>query len=110
MSELAGYYEGARIEVEWRDGHQVVRIFVPSAMRGGLTWGLVDVLCERNKMDLVCDGDLVVEFVHDEAVDRRIVELIDLLAHIRSLHPRFIQLPLALSEEERARIEEALVR
>jgi len=45
---------------------------------------------------------------HTVEVDRFLIELIDALIGIRYEHPSFIQLPLALTEEEAAELKQIL--
>jgi hypothetical protein len=105
MSTLAGYYEGARVEVEWRDGHQVIIVRVPrlQPMYQGMMAAALGELLGHGSVNPGRD-EIAYELEHDEAVDRRIVELVDLLVAIRYQHPRMMQLELALTPEEQEAI------
>jgi hypothetical protein len=104
--QIAGYFEGARIEVEWRDGRQMVIVHLPAAeIAQGAPNALVMILRgQQDRYSWIDTAGVHTEFVHDEEVDRRIVELIDLLAHLRELYPQMIQLPLLTTAEERVEL------
>jgi len=52
------------------------------------------------------DGQEFLILEHDEEFDRRLREIIDLLIHLRYLHPSMIQLKLGLTEEEKMKFLE----
>lgn len=56
----------------------------------------------------VVDGRKFLILEHDRELDRVIYEMINLLCHLRYLHPTMIQLELALTEEEAVEMREAL--
>lgn len=56
----------------------------------------------------VVDGEKFLILEHDRELDRVIYEMINLLCHLRYLHPTMIQLELALTEEEAVEMREAL--
>jgi len=56
----------------------------------------------------VVDGENFLVLEHDRELDRVIYEMINLLCHLRFLHPTMIQLELALTEEEAVEVREAL--
>jgi hypothetical protein len=110
VSTLVGYYEGARVEIEWRDGQQVVSVSTPMSMEAWPARQYARALSEAlggSGWSSAPDrpGELCYEVVHDDAVDRRIVELVDLLVAIRYQHPRMMQLELALTPEEQEALD-----
>lgn len=56
----------------------------------------------------VVDGEEFLILEHDNDLDRVIYEMINLLIHLRYLHPTMMQLELALTEEEAVEMREAL--
>jgi len=62
----------------------------------------------RPRRKEVVDGREFLILEHDREFDRFLRGLIDLLIHLRYLHPTMIQLPLALSEEEAAELVEVM--
>lgn len=109
---LIGEFEGATIGVEWRDGRQVIIVSLQASLcstrRGLAVRGFVDLLGADSCYYTVKDGEWRWEIVHDDQVDARLIELIDLLASIRYEHPTMLQLPLALDEEAAEALQEVL--
>jgi len=83
--------DGCEVGLEWREGRQVILLRCegpasPVALGLGALLGARYV--ERQ-------GATWAEIVHDERVDRLLVELVDLFAELRVRHPRMMQLTLA---------------
>jgi len=100
VSLVIGQYEGAQVEMEWREGRQVIIVRLPKQLSMadavmGTALGLI-----LGQADVGAQGDEVVyEIEHDAQVDQRMVALIDLLAELRYRHPQATQLELALPVE-----------
>jgi hypothetical protein len=56
----------------------------------------------------VVDGEEFLILEHDRELDRFLRTLIDLLIHLRYLHPTMIQLELSLTKEEAVEMKAAL--
>jgi len=63
---------------------------------------------DRPRRVEVVDGREFLILEHDEEFDRHLRELIDLLIHLRYLHPTMLQLELALTAEEAAEFLETV--
>lgn len=109
---ILGQFEGATVGVEWRDGHQRLVFSVPASLvgmpQGYAVHGLVQALGLGRGQPSAEPGATRWEIVHDDEVDWRLLELIDLLIAFRFEHPTMIQLPLVLSDEETAELTRAI--
>ena len=95
------------VRVEQRDDEQIIVIVWPVSLIGGM--GLVNLLAAGQPCGLQTGRRWVrAEVQHTDEVDRRIMDLIDVLIDIRVLHPTMVQLPLALGEVEAVKLAEAL--
>jgi hypothetical protein len=98
MSVVVGVIGGVGVRVEQRNSHQVIRVPWPEAVRSRANLaGLVELLggCRYVPDE---EGRMWAEVVHTEAVDRLLVELVDVCAAIRYAHPQMVQLRLDLPE------------
>jgi len=72
--------------------------------------GLVHALGGSGTIQRRSDGWMQAEIVYNEDLDHTLVDLIDLLITIRYMHPRMVQLPLNLTEEDARELERILNR
>lgn len=106
-----GTFAGSGISLDFTDGVKLVIEWPFHPIRPDVLAinGLVDALggmtyVQRNGM-----SDLMrAEIPYNEALDQRLMELVDLFVAIRYAHPRMVQLPLALSEDEEEELTEVM--
>lgn len=86
--------DDVRIVLEWRPGKgdQVAICGLGEVLGGFARLSVEDHVCRA-------------EISYIEALDQRLRDLIDLLISLRYAHPRMVQLPLALTEEEAKELE-----
>ncbi len=107
-----GTYAGVPVALEWRDGQQIIVFMIPNTELGRtqsqIMFGLAEAISDGNSQSRV-DGDtLKIEIPHTEAVDQRIMTLIDILIAARYEHPTMVQLLLCLDPTEAHRLEAML--
>lgn len=95
---------GAQVEMDYSDGVRIVfRWRLGDADQAALA-GLGQALGGFARLS--CDGDQgIAEIVYTDGLDRRLMALVDLMITMRYAHPRMVQLPLALTDEEAAELE-----
>lgn len=70
--------------------------------------GLVHALGGAGTIQRREDGWMQAEIPYKDVLDHTLMELIDLLITIRYMHPRMVQLPLNLTEEDARELERIL--
>lgn len=100
-------YAGAQIWVRCSDDVRIVLEWRPGEADQAAIRGLGEALGGFYRMGYE-DGICRAEICYTEDLDVRLRHLIDILIALRYAHPRMVQLPLALSEEERTEFEEIL--
>lgn len=98
---------GARVEMTYGDDIRIVlRWRLGEANQAALA-GLGQALGGFARMS-ASNGEGVAEIIYDGQLDRRLMTLIDLLISVRYAHPRMVQLPLALTDDEARELAEVM--
>lgn len=102
---IIGEFAGATICLEWRDGQQIIVFSIPLHLADMIQYhavrGLADALSlGHSTIDAIHYPDVRIEIPHTDEVDRRLLDLSDLVAEIRWSHPTMIQLGMVIPELE----------